>query len=82
MFICKNCNRKFTNQSGLSRHIKKSCGKIKIREGYKYFIDKHGREKALHRYVMECKLGRKLKSNEIVHHIDEDKLNNEPDNLE
>ncbi len=34
-----------------------------------------------HRVAMERKLGRKLKPGEIVHHIDGDKRNNDPDNL-
>ena len=34
-----------------------------------------------HRVVMERKLGRTLKPGEIVHHIDGDKRNNDPDNL-
>ena len=34
-----------------------------------------------HRVVMERKLGRKLKPGEIVHHIDGDKRNNDPENL-
>ena len=34
-----------------------------------------------HRFVMECKIGRYLTSEEVVHHIDFDKLNNEPSNL-
>lgn len=34
-----------------------------------------------HRWVMEQKLGRKLKQNEIVHHIDHNCENNNPDNL-
>jgi hypothetical protein len=35
----------------------------------------------LHRVVVEEDIGRKLKSDEIVHHIDCDKLNNDLDNL-
>ena len=35
-----------------------------------------------HRLVMEKKLGRKLGSWELVHHKDEDKTNDHPDNLE
>ncbi len=36
----------------------------------------------LHRVVMENKLGRLLERFEIVHHIDEDKFNDSPNNLE
>lgn len=35
-----------------------------------------------HRIVAEQKLGRKLKPGEVVHHVDEDKRNNDPSNLE
>ena len=34
-----------------------------------------------HRVIATQKLGRELLSSEVVHHIDEDKLNNSPDNL-
>lgn len=60
-------------------------------------IDKHGYVLALapdhpkarvtgyvleHRLVMEQKLGRPLEDHEVVHHIDGNKQNNHPDNLE
>ena len=35
-----------------------------------------------HRYIMEQHLGRKLKKDEVVHHIDGDKTNNKIYNLE
>jgi HNH endonuclease len=35
-----------------------------------------------HRLVMEKKLGRRLRRNEVVHHLDENKRNNSPSNLE
>lgn len=35
-----------------------------------------------HRWVMQQVLGRALKADEVVHHIDGDKLNNSPSNLE
>jgi hypothetical protein len=34
-----------------------------------------------HRYVVERQLGRKLLRSEIVHHIDHNRLNNDPSNL-
>lgn len=36
----------------------------------------------LHRLIAEWKLGRKLTKDEVVHHMDDDTLNNHPDNLE
>lgn len=36
----------------------------------------------LHRIILENKLGRLLKDKEEAHHVDEDKTNNEPDNIE
>lgn len=50
----------------------------------KYYktIQINGKQVRLHRYVMEQKLGRKLLFNEIVHHKDENKHNNNIDNLE
>lgn len=35
-----------------------------------------------HRYVASCILGRPLRSDEVVHHKDGNKLNNDPSNLE
>lgn len=46
-------------------------------EGY---LKLHGRH--LHRTIAEQKIGRPLRQGEIVHHIDGDKRNNSPENLE
>lgn len=35
-----------------------------------------------HRRIAKFKLGRELKSNEVVHHIDGDRFNNKPNNLQ
>jgi len=51
-------------------------------DGYRYISDKEGNKVAEHRLVAEKKIGRPLKAWEVVHHIDKDKLNNSPDNLE
>ena len=42
----------------------------------------NGRKIAEHRYVMEQFLGRPLRTDEIVHHLNEDKLDNRLENLE
>lgn len=43
---------------------------------YTKFLGRH-----MHRVVAELMLGRPLKSDEVVHHIDGDKRNNRPENL-
>lgn len=62
-------------------------GGRQIRYGYAFVI-KHGHPGAdcwsyvqEHRLVMEKKIGRYLNPGETVHHLDGDKLNNNPDNL-
>lgn len=46
--------------------------------GYVYFLDS---DRLVHRWVMEKSLGRKLFYEEVVHHIDGNKLNNRIKNL-
>jgi len=52
-----------------------------ISGGYRYVTNSEERKVQEHRLVIEKILGRKLKSSEIVHHIDGDRLNNDPKNL-
>jgi hypothetical protein len=56
--------------------------------GYEYFMDKdhplaspQGRV-YYHRHVASIKIGRWMEYNEVVHHIDGNKKNNSPENLE
>ncbi len=42
---------------------------------------KNGKKVADHRAAMEVELGRPLRPNEVVHHLDGDKLNNSIENL-
>jgi hypothetical protein len=59
-----------------SRNAQPTLGKCKITT-YKKCLGRHH-----HRRVMERKTGRKLNSNEIVHHIDGNVHNNDIENLE
>ena len=63
-------------------------GGVKIVQGYAYkrspghpYASKHGNYVAVHRLVMENKLGRFLLPTEVVDHIDGDISNNSPANL-
>jgi hypothetical protein len=62
------------------KYYNNNQGKTYIDEnGYRRFSDSN---KLVHRYVVEKKIGRKLRQEEIVHHINRNKLDNAPENLE
>lgn len=94
-YWCKRCSREVNRErrmrfirSGLRsdgvprknpERREKGSGGYDI-EGY-LKIKKNGVVKRFHRKVVEDALGRELKSNEVVHHIDGDKSNNNIENL-
>lgn len=48
-----------------------------------YILERRdGKQLAQHRIVAEKKIGRQLRDGEVVHHIDGDRSNNSPENLE
>lgn len=50
-------------------------------DGYKIISGRSPYQLKIHRLLMEQKIGRPLRNDESVHHIDFDKLNNDMDNL-
>lgn len=50
--------------------------------GYHEFTTGSNEGRSVHIVLMEEKIGRRLAPNEVVHHIDHDKLNNEISNLQ
>jgi len=63
---------------GAKRIRKGTCKTYIDDNGYRRFSDS-GR--LVHRWVAEKKLGRKLRYDEVVHHINRNKLDNSPKNL-
>lgn len=66
-----------TDKKYIDKRRKTLSDKARDSNSYVKYYGRH-----LHRIVAEEKIGRKLKPGEIVHHIDGDKKNNSPENLE
>lgn len=58
-----------------------SSGYVLIRVHKNHHLANRNGYAYLHRLVAEQKLGRRLMKNEVIHHIDRDKQNNEPENI-
>lgn len=94
-FCSKSCQVKDQHCNGTNKAARKmekhhwwKGGRIEDLNGYiliripdHHLANSHGYVLE-HRLVVEQKIGRPLKSDEIIHHIDEDKTNNDPLNLE
>jgi transposase-like protein len=61
-------------------HNRRGQGEGWFEQGH-WFIQHNGERRALHRVIVEEREGRRLASDEIVHHVDGDPLNNQPENL-
>lgn len=83
LYCSNSCQVAGKNRLGLSQNTKKAISKARI-ERYdktsKWYRKVDNRHE--HRTVAEQMLGRPLKKGEIVHHIDSNKRNNDPSNLQ
>lgn len=71
-------NSGFVHPSGREHHQFKETYIVK---GYRHCTDERGRKILESRYLMQKHLGRELTNSEVVHHEDEDRLNNNIENL-
>ena len=63
------------------KHFRQNHPQRWVHQSY-YWISVNGRDIMEHRHIMQKLLGRTLGTDEVVHHKDGNKLNNDPNNLE
>lgn len=74
-------HRESIKKSAIKRGKNNSCGVSVKPSGYVEITRGEYKGRLVHIVVMESRLGRKLYSDECVHHIDRDKTNNAENNL-
>lgn len=77
----KYCSQECYRAGRRGQHTKRYSGGHISAYGYR-ILTVDGKKIPEHRFVMEQHLGRPLKSTEVVHHIDHNRLNNAIENLQ
>lgn len=75
-----NLNQRGEPRRFLRGHNRRNVGTGWTQQGYVYF-SLGGKTTAFHRYVFETYYGVTLERGQVVHHIDGNALNNDPENL-
>jgi HNH endonuclease len=81
LFCSRKCKGIHHSRTYRGKNNKRFKGGTVTVQGYRSISLGRGKHILEHRLVMQRFLKRKLKRNEIVHHIDGDKLNNDINNL-
>ena len=86
-FCSHKCKHASLNKTAVDRFNRGEYGRHIKRHGYVWISvpamnGQKKREMLEHRFIMERKIGRKLRKEETVHHIDGNRQNNDPSNLE
>ena len=79
--LCNACRVRYSRKGHFGKEIAVAGTGTLSTQGY-WLVTVNGKRELLHRIVAERELGRKLTASEVVHHIDGDKLNNDPSNLQ
>ena len=81
--LCKECVKPYVAKIITLRNKERATGITYHDKGYQYVWDPTSphKYKFAHRKIMEEYIGRKLTTEEVIHHIDGDKLNNKLENL-
>lgn len=78
---CATTVRRYLREAGSFKRWRSANGVRISSNGYVEYTTGEHKGRSVHVVAMESRLGRKILKDEVVHHIDNDKMNNDIDNL-